>query len=43
MLALHNVRYLIRLAERARAAIVARQFTAWSTEWLGRYTSRESS
>jgi queuine tRNA-ribosyltransferase len=43
MLALHNVRYLIRLAERARAAIVARQFTAWSTEWLRRYTSREPS
>jgi queuine tRNA-ribosyltransferase len=43
MLALHNVRYLIRLAERARAAIVAGEFTAWSTEWLRRYTSRESS
>ena len=42
MLALHNVRYLIRLAERARAAIVERRFTAWSTEWLRRYTSRES-
>jgi queuine tRNA-ribosyltransferase len=42
MLALHNVRYLIRLAERARAAIVERRFTAWSSEWLRRYTSRES-
>jgi queuine tRNA-ribosyltransferase len=43
MLALHNVRYLIRLAERARAAIVAGEFTAWSAEWLRRYTSREQS
>ncbi len=43
LLALHNVRYLIRLAERARAAVVAGTFTAWSRDWLARYTSRETS
>jgi len=41
MLSLHNVRYLIRLVARARAAIVAGRFDAWSREWLGRYSSRE--
>ena len=41
MLSLHNVRYLIRLAGRARAAIVAGTFAAWSRDWLRRYTSRE--
>jgi queuine tRNA-ribosyltransferase len=41
MLSLHNVRYLIRLAARARAAIVTGTFAAWSRDWLQRYTSRE--
>ncbi len=41
LLALHNVRYLIRLVARARAAIAERYFTAWSGAWLQRYTSRE--
>ena len=43
LLALHNVRYLIRLAERSREAIVAGRFTAWSRAWLARYTSMERS
>jgi len=43
LVSLHNVRYLIRLAERARAAIIAGTFDAWSREWLRRYSSRESS
>ena len=43
LLALHNVRYLIRLAERARAAIVAGSFSAWSRDWLARYTTTERS
>ena len=42
LLALHNVRYLIRLAARARAAIVDGHFDGWSREWLARYTSRET-
>lgn len=41
MLSLHNVRYLIRLVARARAAIVAGNFDAWSRDWLRRYSSRE--
>ncbi|MBI1722921.1 MAG: tRNA guanosine(34) transglycosylase Tgt [Gemmatimonadetes bacterium] len=42
LLSLHNVRYLIRLAARARAAIVEGTFEGWSRSWLARYTSRES-
>jgi queuine tRNA-ribosyltransferase len=43
LVSLHNVRYLIRLAERARAAIIAGTYDAWSRAWLLRYSSRESS
>jgi len=41
LLSLHNVRYLIRLAARARDAIVAGNFAGWSRAWLARYGSRE--
>ncbi len=41
LLSLHNVRYLIRLAERARDAILAGTFEGWSRAWLARYGSRE--
>jgi len=41
LLSLHNVRYLIRLAGRAREAIIAGRFAAWSGAWLSRYTGRE--
>ena len=41
LLSLHNVRYLIRLAARAREAIVQGTFDGWSRAWLGRYRSRE--
>ncbi len=41
LLSLHNVRHLIRLAERAREAITAGTFAAWSQDWQRRYTSRE--
>ena len=37
LLSLHNVRFLIRLAERAREAIEAGGFTGWSEDWLARY------
>ena len=43
LLSLHNVRYLIRLAARAREAIVAGTFEGWSRAWLARYRSREPS
>ncbi len=41
LLSLHNVRYLIRLAARARDAILAGNFAGWSRAWLARYGSRE--
>jgi len=39
LLSLHNVRFLIRLAERARIEIAAGNFGRWSEEWLARYRS----
>ena len=41
LLSLHNVRFLIRLAARARDAILAGNFEGWSRAWLARYGSRE--
>jgi len=41
LLSLHNVRYLIRLAARAREAIRGGSFDGWSRAWLARYRSRE--
>ncbi|MGH7503755.1 MAG: tRNA guanosine(34) transglycosylase Tgt [Longimicrobiales bacterium] len=40
MLSLHNLRFLIRLAERARTAIQAGDFDSWSTDWLAHWASR---
>ncbi|GGL92844.1 queuine tRNA-ribosyltransferase [Deinococcus aerolatus] len=37
MLSLHNLRYLHRLVERARAAISAQTFDVWAREWGQRY------
>ena len=37
LLSIHNLRFLVRLGERARAAIQAGSFTSWSAEWLARY------
>lgn len=37
LLSLHNLRFLIRLAARARAEIVAQRFHAWSEDWLARF------
>lgn len=39
LLSLHNLRFLIRLAERARTAILAGTFEGWSADWLARYRS----
>jgi queuine tRNA-ribosyltransferase len=43
LLSLHNVRYLIRLVARARAAVLDGRFTGWSRDWLARYQTRELS
>jgi queuine tRNA-ribosyltransferase len=40
LLSLHNVRFLVRLAERARAHIEAGTFTTWHREWIDRYNAR---
>jgi queuine tRNA-ribosyltransferase len=37
LLSLHNVRFLLRLAERARAEIRAGTFESWSGDWLARF------
>ena len=39
-LSLHNVHFLVALMRRARAAIAAGSFDAWSHDWLARYHSR---
>ena len=41
LVSLHNVRFLIRLAEQARAAILRGDFPGWSAEWLRRYPVRK--
>lgn len=37
LLSIHNLRFLVRLAERARAAIQAGEYASWSAAWLARY------
>ncbi|HEX9109358.1 MAG TPA: tRNA guanosine(34) transglycosylase Tgt, partial [Longimicrobiales bacterium] len=37
LLSLHNVRFLVRLGERARATITTGEFAGWADEWLARY------
>ncbi len=43
LLSLHNVRFLIRLAEDARQHIGAGTFTSWHREWIERYNHRGTS
>lgn len=42
LLSLHNVRFLVRLAGRAREAILDGEFEGWSEDWLGRWRSARS-
>ncbi len=41
LVSLHNVRFLVRLGEQARAHILDGTFEPWSREWLRRYHTRE--
>jgi queuine tRNA-ribosyltransferase len=41
LVSLHNVRFLLRIGELARAAILAGEFDRWSREWLERYHAPE--
>jgi queuine tRNA-ribosyltransferase len=38
LIALHNVRFLLRLGEQARATILDGSFDRWSCDWLDRYS-----
>ena len=40
LVSLHNVRFLVRLGEQARAHILDGTFDRWSREWLQRYHAR---
>jgi queuine tRNA-ribosyltransferase len=40
LVSLHNVRFLLRLGEQARAHILDGTFDRWSREWLQRYHAR---
>jgi queuine tRNA-ribosyltransferase len=37
LVSIHNLRFLIRLAEEARRRILAGDFQAWAEDWLERY------
>jgi queuine tRNA-ribosyltransferase len=37
LVSLHNLRFLLRLAEQARAHILDGSFGPWSADWLERY------
>lgn len=38
LLSLHNVRFMIRLAQQARARVLDGTFETWQRDWLARYT-----
>ncbi len=41
LVSLHNIRFLLRVTEQARRAILTGDFDRWSREWLRRYHGRE--
>ena len=38
LLSLHNVRFLVRIGEQARASVLEGRFTNWRHDWIERYT-----
>ncbi|MGE0441126.1 MAG: tRNA guanosine(34) transglycosylase Tgt [Gemmatimonadales bacterium] len=38
LVSLHNIRFLVRIGEQARTAILENRFSSWRREWLARYT-----
>jgi queuine tRNA-ribosyltransferase len=42
LVSLHNIRFLLRVTEQARAAILDGTFTRWSHDWLRRYHGHEA-
>ena len=41
LVSIHNIRFLIRLAEQARARILEGTFERWSRAWLARYAKQD--
>jgi queuine tRNA-ribosyltransferase len=41
LVSIHNVRFLIRLGEEARAHILAGTFSSWSHDWLRRHSGQD--
>ncbi len=42
LVSLHNIRFLVRIGELARSAILENRFSSWRTEWLARYLQSET-
>jgi queuine tRNA-ribosyltransferase len=42
LISIHNVRFLVRLGEQARAAILDGTFDPWRRAWLARYHQKDS-
>lgn len=42
LISIHNVRFLVRLGEQARAAILDGSFDPWRREWLARYHQKDT-
>lgn len=42
LVSIHNIRFLIRLAEQARERILAGTFAAWARDWHERYSAKAS-
>lgn len=42
LVSIHNIRFLVRLAETARARVLDRTFGAWADAWRARYFSKGS-
>jgi len=42
LLALHNVRFLVRLGEQARAKIATGEFNNWSRQWLASFRRQKT-
>jgi queuine tRNA-ribosyltransferase len=40
LISIHNIRFLVRLGEQARAHILNGTFDGWSRDWLGRHYAR---
>jgi queuine tRNA-ribosyltransferase len=40
LISIHNIRFLVRLGEQARAHILSGTFDGWSREWLGHHYGR---